>query len=88
MSKDFLTNEIFRRVDPQGRTMSEYLKEEFPELDVYSGLQDESLLARVRDLNIASNSARDFYRGSKERMNPFTIFDFIRIGIKGDKGKP
>ena len=27
-SRDWITNEIFRRVEPQGRTMSEYLNQE------------------------------------------------------------
>ena len=27
-SKDWITNEIFRRVEPDGRTMGEYWKEE------------------------------------------------------------
>ena len=28
MTKDWITNEIFRRVEPQGRTMGEYFKQE------------------------------------------------------------
>ena len=35
-----ITNEIFRRVEPHGRTMAEYLKQEFPGLDVYSAIKD------------------------------------------------
>lgn len=28
MTRDWITNEIFRRVEPQGRTMGEYFEEE------------------------------------------------------------
>jgi len=37
-SRDWISNEIFRRVEPKGRTMVEFLREEFPDLDVYNGI--------------------------------------------------
>ena len=48
-SKDWISNEIFRRVEPKGRTMAEYLREEFPEVDVFSGLKPAEQ-DRVQDL--------------------------------------
>lgn len=30
--------------------MSEYLRDEFPDIDVYSGIDDNSILDRVRDI--------------------------------------
>jgi len=39
-TRDILANEIFRRVEPSGRTMAEYLREEFPDVGVYSGIAD------------------------------------------------
>jgi hypothetical protein len=28
MSRDWISNEIFRRIEPQGRTMAEYMRQE------------------------------------------------------------
>jgi len=49
-TKDWISNEIFRRVEPQGRTMAEFLRETWPGLGVYSGINDEDVLNRVQDL--------------------------------------
>ena len=49
-SRDWISNEIFRRVEPKGRTMVEFLREEFPDLDVYNGIQDPNVMSRVQDL--------------------------------------
>ena len=45
-SKDWITNEIFRRIEPQGRTMGEYYREEIQkkiDADVYFSLRDDEL---------------------------------------------
>ena len=39
-TRDFLTNEIFRRVEPSGMTMAEYMLLKFPSISVYNGIQD------------------------------------------------
>ena len=52
ITRDWITNEIFRRVDPKKRTMGQYLREEFcPEydLDIVCGANDEEL-AKIRDI--------------------------------------
>jgi CubicO group peptidase (beta-lactamase class C family) len=38
VTRDWILNEIFRRVEPRGRTMGEYLAEELKNTDVYCGL--------------------------------------------------
>ena len=46
MTRGFIANEIFRRIEPQGRTMGEYLREEISQplaADVYLGLQDAEI---------------------------------------------
>ena len=46
MTRGFIANEIFRRIEPQGRTMGEYLREEISQplaADVYLGLQDTEI---------------------------------------------
>jgi len=37
LTKDTIVNEIFRRVEPKGRTLGEFLRQEFPGIDVYNG---------------------------------------------------
>ena len=49
-TRALILNEIFRRVEPQGRTMAEFLRDEFPGVGVYSGIQDQSVMNRVQDL--------------------------------------
>lgn len=48
VTRDIISNEIFRRVEPKGRTMGEYLREEIagsmvPGLDIHIGVQDKDL---------------------------------------------
>jgi hypothetical protein len=45
VTKDFIVNEIFRRVDPKKRTLGEFLKEEIHErheLDIHCGYQGKT----------------------------------------------
>jgi len=44
---DWITNEIFRRVEPEGRTMGEYWREEVQsqlDLDIFFNMDDEEVL--------------------------------------------
>lgn len=53
ITKDWITNEIFRRVEPDGRTMGEYWREEIEtklDLDVMIGFDEEGL-ERVFDVS-------------------------------------
>lgn len=52
ITRGWVANELFRRVEPQGRTMGEFLRAELSlplELDVFIGVRDEEL-ARVSDV--------------------------------------
>jgi len=40
LTKDLISNEIFRRVESKGRTFGEYLREEFPDCNVNTGIVD------------------------------------------------
>ena len=47
VNRDWITNEIFRRVEPQGRTMGEYIRQEIwpllEEGNLYTGANDNEL---------------------------------------------
>ena len=47
MTKDWILNEVFRRVEPDGRTMGEYfdqeVKKQMGDIDVYLGMKEEDL---------------------------------------------
>ena len=50
VTKDWITNEIFRRVEPQGRTMGEYFKQEIEKkhnVDVYLRMDEADLVKAV-----------------------------------------
>jgi CubicO group peptidase (beta-lactamase class C family) len=62
VTKDWITNEIFRRVEPQGRTMGEYYREEMKDLmgaDIYFNLTEDEL-SRVYDAGFSSLSRQFF----------------------------
>jgi CubicO group peptidase (beta-lactamase class C family) len=47
LTKDFITNEIFRRVEPSGRTMGEYWQQEIQKklgVDVYLKMDEADLV--------------------------------------------
>ena len=51
LTRAFIINEIFRRVEPEGRTLAEYLLYQFPEIDAFSGIQPNTpTSSRVRDI--------------------------------------
>ncbi len=55
-SKDLITNEIFRRVEPQGRTMGEYFREELMtqlDIDLFINMEEEEM-SRVHDVKVLS----------------------------------
>ena len=57
ITRDWISNEIFRRVDPKKRTMGQYLREEFcPEygLDIVCGANEEEL-NKIRDIRPMGN---------------------------------
>jgi len=41
MTRALVLNEIFRRVEPSGRTMAEFLRDEFPDIDVRAGMTSD-----------------------------------------------
>ena len=45
--RDIITNEIFRRVEPMGRTLGEYIHDFFPEMDIHLGIKDPKILNRT-----------------------------------------
>jgi len=66
LSHGWVVNELFRRVDPKGRTLGQYLREEISTplaADIYVGLRDEEL-ARKRPLKTHSFSMQ-FFEGLK-----------------------
>ena len=55
-SKDQILNEIFRRVEPNGRTMGEYWREEMQEnlnADIYFNMTDDEM-SRIHDTTLVS----------------------------------
>jgi len=45
VTRGFILNEVLRRVDPKGRTLGEFIREEFPsELDVCCGLEETEIV--------------------------------------------
>ena len=50
--RDWVTNEIFRRVEPQGRTMGQYLREELSDYDVILGLREEKDFERIEPFTV------------------------------------
>ena len=69
ITRDWISNEIFRRVEPKKRTMGQYLREEFcPEygVDVVCGANEEEL-TKIRDIRPMGKmeSLRLLWKGPK-----------------------
>lgn len=80
MSRELLANEIFRRVESKGRTMAEYLRQEFPDIDVYSGIpEDDKLQSRFQDLRPNGKETDAYYKSIKFTTNEF-VGDESRTG--------
>ena len=43
VTRDWVSNEIFRRVDPKKRTMGEFLREEMPQYNIHCAVKDETV---------------------------------------------
>lgn len=81
ITRGWIVNELFRRVDPEGRTIGEYLRHELcPSLaaDVYVGVPDD-LMARVKSYSAISpgrhfrESLKPRFMGRQVRDNAFTL---------------
>ena len=68
LSIGLITNEIFRRVEPNGRTMAEFLKDEFPELDLYSGIEDSRILDRIHNMRVVPSGLEDIFHLKAEKL--------------------
>lgn len=70
--RDFVTNEIFRRVEPQNRTMGEYFRDEFSkDFDIHIGVTTEEAKKRsimLRDLGFCK-AWSDMQRPLEERFS-------------------
>ena len=53
VTRGLLINEIFRRVEPEGRTMSEYFRDEFSDIDIYAGAHKMDAGDRVKDIRFS-----------------------------------
>ena len=88
MTRDWITNEIFRRIEPQGRTMGEYFLQELTKKDgvlensdIYLGVP-ENQLSRIYDLNV-----KEYFRSLDNHFLPHSLgcdsnFSFYGL-IKG-----
>lgn len=81
VTKDLITNEIFRRVEPSGRTMGEYFEQEVQAklgVDVFLRM-DQETIARTRDLkNISgwksfTNGFKSFENGRYVSLNAWDM---------------
>lgn len=86
ITKDLLANEIFRRIDPEGRTMGEYmdgkLQQEL-ELDVHVRVANDQLL-RVQDqqvLNTRTQLANALKSKKNGRLTTFDNFDNMKLVV-------
>lgn len=52
VTRDMITNEIFRRVEPKGRTFGEYLWEEFPGVDVHGSIHSDDVYNRINTIRV------------------------------------
>lgn len=76
--RDILTNEIFRRVEPRGRTMGEYLREEFAmDFDIHIGVtkKDEQRLYDMRNVSMFKG-IKDMSSPAPERYVSFSAGEF------------
>ena len=72
--RDLITNEIFRRVEPSGKTMGEYLKEEFEtDFDIHIGVakKDENRMHEMRNVTICRTHS-DMSEPEDKRYSSFS----------------
>lgn len=76
-TKDLLTNELFRRVEPEGRTMGQYMREviipEF-DFDIHLGMTEETI-PRTYDFGEVGGWRifKDLWRGDETRYCSISI---------------
>ena len=75
-----LANELFRRVEPKGRTMAEYLRQEFPDVGVFSGIQEESILNREQFIRSNGKGPEEYYDSLMSKLNDHQKVDQQRVG--------
>ena len=87
MTRGWVLNEIFRRADPQGRTIGEYLRTEIAgplHADVHMGLTSQTDLDRVSDVKswslsyVLGQTMLPYALGSKVNLN---LLEFLGGGV-------
>jgi CubicO group peptidase (beta-lactamase class C family) len=96
VTRGWIVNEIFRRVEPGQRTMGEYLREHFSEplgIDVYFDISAEEAgrLSRVQPRRLMSQLLDSFLPGSQARrigLTPAELFKRARqvlVAVSGSR---
>ena len=80
ITRDWITNEIFRRVEPQGRTMGQYIRDEIcPEIDVQVVCgANEQEIANIRNFRTLGKMEcmKLLWKGPKNAPVAFSLFEF------------
>jgi hypothetical protein len=81
VTKDMITNEVFRRVEPSGRTMGEYLEQEFAEVDVHTRVlkSNKAVYDRIADLT-HDTDASGYFESLMARLPASEIRDQTNMG--------
>ncbi len=83
MTRGYILNEIFRRVEPSGRTIGEYLRDEIAkplDIDVHIGAPDDG--KRVHDLSARSNGDvmfRSMLPGFLDKSVEVSMADMVKV---------
>jgi len=83
ITRGWVANEIFRRVDPQSRTIGEFLHEEFSQpldADVHIGMQDENLgrVSKGADVSFGFIIKESFKPKFLKRRIEMNFFQLVR----------
>ena len=84
MTKDLLTNELFRRVEPEGRTMGQYMREvinpEF-DFDIHLGMEKETIPRCYHFGEVGGwRVFKDLWRGPETRYSAVSIGQLGKLG--------
>ncbi len=87
LTRGWIVNELFRRVDPAGRTIGEYLRDEISgplQADVFVGLQEEELqrASRVKVLGFGYHFLQSFLPRFLGRRVVHNIFQILGRLVK------
>ena len=96
VTRGWIVNEIFRRIEPGQRTMGEYLREQISEplgIDVYFDIKSDEAgrVSRVQPRGLMSQLLDSFVLGSQARsigLTPFELFKRARhvlAAVSGDR---